>query len=107
MPKITIQLISKDGSLFGDLIRIESVSVPRVGELIDAQAFLSLPAGEVGDFMVCSVIHKLTEFGFAPHITALQWYKGIRADLLRKRGWLPPDGNSEGLSYDEDDLRPD
>jgi hypothetical protein len=102
MAKAFIQLYSKNFSLFGDRIEIDTEIVPRVGELIDAWEHLKLSKDEVGDFMVMSVIYKLTSKGFAAYITAHQWHKGLRFELLQERGWLMPDKNTE-LSYDEDD----
>ena len=102
MAKAFIQLSTKNGSLLGDRIEIETDIVPRVGELIDGWAYLKMDKGDVGDFMVESVIYKLTREGFAAYISARQWYKGLRHDLLKERGWLVPD-DIVNMSYDEDD----
>lgn len=102
MTKAFIQFLTKNYSLFGERIEIATEIIPRVGELIDAREFLTLPKDEVGDFIVSSVIYKLTENGFVAYITARQWQKGIRSMLLQERGWLAPDGTAH-FSYDEDD----
>jgi hypothetical protein len=102
MATALVQFYSKNYSLYGDRIEIETEVVPRVGELIDAHEFLQLSKDEVGDFMVLSVIYKLTPKGFVAYITARQWHKGFRWEVLQARGWLVPTETS-GLSYDEDD----
>jgi hypothetical protein len=100
--KIFIQFCSKSDSLFGDRIEIDTDFVPRVGELIDAHDFLSLPSNQVGDFIVLSVVNKLTTGGIIPYITARQWHRGFRHELLQERGWLPPEAHTN-KGYDEDD----
>lgn len=102
MTKAFIQFYTKNHSLFGDRIEIATEMVPCVGELIDAREFLALPKEQVGDFIVYSVIYKLTATGFVAYITARQWQKGIRSMLLQERGWLAPDGTTH-FAYDEDD----
>ncbi|MBK1829518.1 hypothetical protein JIN77_02175 [Verrucomicrobiaceae bacterium R5-34] len=97
-----IQFYTKNHSLFGDRIEIHTEAVPRVGEIIDAHEFLELSNDQVSDFMVLSVIYKLTKDGFSPYITARQWHKGLRHELLESRGWLSPK-DRENLTYDEDD----
>jgi len=102
MAKAYIQFYTKTYSLYGDCKQIETDVVPRVGELIDAREFLDLAEDLVGGFMVLSVIYKLTATGFVPYITARQWHRGLRYELLQERGWLLPDDSTE-FSYDEDD----
>src|SRR5207253_2057393 len=102
MAKIYIQLVSKNFALSGDRIEIESDIIPRVGEIIDVYEYLAIPQGQVGNYIVTSVIHKLTKNGFAAYISARQWLKGYRHELLQERGWLLPDKDTDS-SYDEDD----
>lgn len=102
MAKAFIKLYGKNSEVFGKRVEIETGIVPRVGELIDAREYLKLPKNEVGDFIVMSVIYKLTAKGFVAYITARRWHKGIRSDLLQERGWLKPDEN-KNLTYDDDD----
>lgn len=101
MPQAHIQLLAKNFSLL-PRIEIETAIVPRVGELIDARTYLKIPEGEVADFIVESVIYKLSSDGFIPYITARQWHKGYRDELLKQRGWLSPESNDH-RTYDEDD----
>jgi hypothetical protein len=91
MAKAIIQLYTKNFSLLAERIEIETEIVPKVGELIDALEYLELPKGQVGLFIVRSVIYKLTAEGFVAYITGHDWCKGIRAELLQERGWLPPE----------------
>ena len=102
MAKIFIQLISKSFDLHGDRIEIESDIIPRVGEIIDAAEYCKVPLGEVGDYIVTSVIYKITKEGFVPYITAWQWYRGHREELLQARGWLIP-GENTNRTYDDND----
>jgi hypothetical protein len=98
-----VQLYTKNDVLLGDRVEITTQVVPRVGELIDADEFLELSGKQVGDFIVMSVVYKLTGNGFVPYISARQWHKGFRFELLQERGWLIPD-DTAAMSYDEDDL---
>jgi hypothetical protein len=101
MAKIYLQLETKNFSLHGNRIEIESDIIPRVGEIIDAYEYLGGPKEEVRNYIVASVIYKLTNNGFVPYITARQWWKGYRHQLLQERGWLVPENDI--TSYDEDD----
>ena len=101
MPKIYLQLRTKNHALRGDQIVTDSNTIPRAGELIDCHDFLKL-TDQVGTFIVQSVIYKLTGDGFVPYITARQWH--IRAigmnSFKNEAGSL---GNPSHRSYDEDD----
>lgn len=102
MAKTIIQFLAKHGSLFGGAIEVDTHFVPRVGELIDAKQFLSIGQDEVGNFIVESIVYRLTKSGLVPHITARQWLQGYRHELLERRGWLPVKDTSM-LIYDEND----
>lgn len=104
MAEIEIQLLGKNGALIERSQAIDTPFVPRVGELLDAGSWLDTNKQEVSTFIVRSVIYRVGPGGMTPLITAQQWHKGIRHDLLAQRGWAPP-GDSELLSYDEDDLK--
>jgi hypothetical protein len=55
-------------------------------------------------FLVESVVYRLTPHGFQPLITARDWYKGLRDELLGERGWIRPQGHENDYRhYDEDD----
>jgi hypothetical protein len=96
MSKIRIELHAEDLSLDRDPIEIESDVNPHAGELIDGDVYVKKPSGASPYYIVSSVIYELTEVGFILQVTAHTWYKGVRSELLQKRGWLP-------LVHDEDD----
>ncbi len=102
MAKAHIQFVSKNGALIGSLVEIDTLVVPRAGELLDAYECLNLTKDDFGEFMVLSVVYKVTVDGFVPFITAREWCKGYRHELLQQRGWLMPT-DSTSISYDEDD----
>lgn len=98
MTKVRIQLISKNESLIGNRIEIKTQYVPRVGELIDMNDFIDR---ENPIFMITSVINKVTKEGIIPYITAKNWLKGNREEILEEFGWLSNKSNSLRY-YDED-----
>ena len=102
MAKVRIELYAKDLSLDCDPIEMETHFIPQVGELIDAGEYVKKPHGASPYYIVLSVVHELTKDGFIPRITCHSWYKGMRSELLRRRGWLPPDG-SKAIVHDEAD----
>ncbi len=102
MGKAIIQFQTKNHSLFGNSVEISTDFIPRVGELIDAGQFLEISKDEVSNFIVESVIYRLTDDGLVPHISARQWMKGYRHELLERRGWLPVKDTGM-LEYDESD----
>lgn len=98
MAIVKIQFVSKNHALIGDPIEIKTDYVPRVGELLDSEAVL--PESNVM-FIVTSVINKVTHGGIIPFITAQNWHKGLRAELLEQYGWLPQNEHTLKI-YDED-----
>jgi hypothetical protein len=102
MAKVYLQLVTKNFALDGDKIEIESDIIPRVGEIIDAQEYCSIPKGNVSNYIVTSVIYKLTKSGFVSYISAQAWWQGFRHELLQERGWLLPNEHTH-LTYDEND----
>ena len=102
MPKIRVQLKTKNYTYIDDPYTFDSGYVPRVGELIDMRHVLGRESNSI--FMVRSVISVMTESdGFVPHLVATEWYKGLRSEVLEEYGWLP---QTEGTykSYDEDQI---
>ncbi|KPA53454.1 hypothetical protein VT25_06280 [Photobacterium leiognathi subsp. mandapamensis] len=98
MTKVKIQFVSKNHALIGEPIVITTDYVPRVGELLDSEAVLK---ESNTTFIVTSIINKVTPSGIIPFITAQNWYKGLRAELLEQYGWLPQTEHTL-KSYDED-----
>ncbi|MCL1137946.1 hypothetical protein [Shewanella pneumatophori] len=99
MPKIRIQHFTKTNSLIGDPVFIESEYVPRVGELLDSGHLYEQELNNI--FIVTGVVHRVTSEGLMPCITAKNWYKGLRAELLEEFGWLPQTMDTN-FGYDED-----
>ena len=73
-----------------------------MGEIIDAWDYLGKPKDYQTDYIVVSVIYKLTKEGFAAYISAQQFWRGYRHELLRERGWLVPEDFNR-LAYDDED----
>ncbi|WP_346839924.1 hypothetical protein [Microbulbifer sp. SAOS-129_SWC] len=99
MPKVRIQHFTKTGSLIGDPLFIESHYTPRVGELIDSGHLLGLESKSM--FIITGVVHRATPDGLQPCISAKEWYKGLRTEVLEDFGWLPQSAETN-LGYDED-----
>lgn len=102
MAKMRIQYMSKSGSLYGDMVEVDTTYVPRVGELITTSAEQHPYDLEGGTFMVLSVTSRHMSAGFEPHLTARQWHKGLRAEVLAAPGWLSASEDVERV-YGEDD----
>lgn len=98
MTKVKIQFVTKNHTLIGEPVEIETDYVPRIGELLDSEAVLR---ESNTTFIVTSIINKVTPSGIIPFITAQNWYKGLRAELLEQYGWLPQSEHTL-ISYDED-----
>ena len=58
MAKVYLQLVTKNHTLDGDRIEIDSETIPRVGEIVDAWEYLGRPKDKQTDYIVLSVIHK-------------------------------------------------
>ena len=100
---IVLELLTKSGSHLPGPIHLKASYVPRVGEIIDAHQFLGMETDQVGNFIILSVVHKMTLDGFLPVISAQQWYKGLRYQVLEDYGWLTPVSEEPStLSHDED-----
>jgi hypothetical protein len=75
MAKLHIQFLAKDSLEDGPSIEIESDIIPRIGEIIDAAEYLSIPSDLTPYYEVESVIYELSPSGFAaPLIKAREWY---------------------------------
>lgn len=102
MPKIVVQLKTKNHSYINEPYSFNTDYVPRIGELIDMSHILG-HSSEV-NFIVRSVISVMTENeGFVPHLVASEWYKGLRSEVLEEYGWLPQTAETH-KSYDEDQI---
>ena len=102
MPKIRVQLQTKNYAHIGDPYSFNTEYVPRVGELIDMEHVLGNSSNSI--FIVRSVVSVITENeGLLPHLVATEWYKGLRSEVLAEYGWLPQTSETH-KSYDEDQI---
>jgi hypothetical protein len=102
MPKIRIQLKTKNYAYMGDPYSFDTDYVPRVGELIDMAHVLGDKDNAM--FIVRSVVSVITEReGLVPHLLATEWYKGLRSEVLEEYGWLPQSQDTP-KAYDEDQV---
>jgi hypothetical protein len=99
MPKIRIQHFTKNNSLIGEPVFIESSYIPRVGELLDSSNILDRSTNNI--YIVTGLVHRITEEGLLPCITVQNWYRGLRSELLEEFGWLPQTSDTI-CAYDED-----
>jgi hypothetical protein len=99
MTQTKVQFVTKNGARLGDPIFIDTHHLPRAGEIVDTT---DMGGWRHGTYIVVSVVYSLSKEGFIPLITAREWQRGLRSELLESRGWLPG-GDAALIGYDEED----